>query len=67
MKHGKGKWVKPKFTIDKFTGNKIDESTTYEGCYANDKKNGYGVFNWGTGSKYEGEFKDDERDGFGKM
>jgi hypothetical protein len=39
----------------------------YEGNYVDDKKSGYGVFLWPSGSRYEGNFKDDFRDGFGIM
>jgi hypothetical protein len=39
----------------------------YDGNYVDDKKNGYGVFSWPSGSRYEGNFKDEFRDGFGIM
>lgn len=35
--------------------------------YANDKKNGHGIFNWESGNRYVGNYKDDERDGYGVM
>jgi hypothetical protein len=33
----------------------------------NDKKHGYGIFQWASGNSYKGEYKDDERDGYGEM
>jgi hypothetical protein len=39
----------------------------YEGNYVDDKKTGYGVFSWPSGSRYEGNFTEDFRDGFGLM
>lgn len=39
----------------------------YEGNYKDDKKDGYGVFRWPSGSWFEGHFKNDYRHGFGIM
>ena len=39
----------------------------YEGSYSEDKKCGYGLFLWPSGSRYEGNFTEDFRDGFGIM
>ena len=39
----------------------------YEGSYSEDKKCGYGLFLWPSGSRYEGNFSEDFRDGFGIM
>jgi hypothetical protein len=39
----------------------------YEGDYSNDKKCGFGTFQWASGNVYKGEYKDDERDGYGEM
>ena len=57
LKHGKGKW----------RSAKGPQSNTYEGDYTNDKKHGYGIFNWASGNTYKGEYKEDERDGYGEM
>ena len=35
--------------------------------YEDDKKNGYGVFEWESGNRYEGNYLDDERHGYGVM
>ena len=32
-----------------------------------DRKLGYGVFQWASGNVYKGEYKNDERDGYGEM
>ena len=45
----------------------VQNCNNYEGAYENDKKNGYGVFNWESGNVYKGNYKDDERDGYGEM
>ena len=58
MKHGKGKW----------RSNKDNQNcNTYDGEYANDLKQGYGVFKWTSGNIYEGEYFEDERHGHGAM
>lgn len=41
MKHGNGEWKKK-------AGS--DKCNCYVGSYANDKKNGYGVFSWESGN-----------------
>lgn len=58
MKHGKGKWRKRE---------KAQNCNTYEGEYANDKKNGIGTFTWESGNLYRGCYRDDERHGYGEM
>ena len=35
--------------------------------YANDKKHGFGVFEWESGNRYEGSYIEDERSGYGEM
>ena len=47
LKHGKGKWRK-KAPVE---GGKFNN---YEGDYAYDKKNGWGVFEWESGNVYKG-------------
>ncbi len=49
LKHGKGKWKKK--PTSEMAGAK---SNNYEGDYAFDKKNGYGVFEWESGNVYKG-------------
>jgi hypothetical protein len=43
----------------------IAGSLSYEGAYANDAPNGYGVFSWRTGDRYAGGQKDGKRAGYG--
>ena len=57
LKQGKGKWKKA-------GGIKCN---SYEGDYALDRKNGWGVFEWESGNIYKGQYVDDERNGFGEM
>jgi hypothetical protein len=38
---------------------------TYEGMFANNKKNGYGIMVWEDGTKYEGNFLDNDFEGKG--
>jgi hypothetical protein len=50
------------------TGNFSNFKTnSYEGQYANDKKHGYGIFEWESGNVYNGKYVDDERHGYGVM
>ena len=39
----------------------------YEGEYLNDKKSGFGTFNWAHGNYYTGNYFDDQRNGYGEM
>lgn len=39
----------------------------YDGEYAQDRKNGNGVFTWESGNVYKGSYVDDEREGYGEM
>ena len=57
MKQGKGKWRSAKGPL----------SNSYEGDYQNDRKQGYGIFQWASGNIYKGEYREDERDGYGEM
>lgn len=59
LKHGKGKWKKQL--------NSSVPCNQYDGEYANDRKNGFGVFSWESGNVYRGGYLDDERDGYGEM
>ena len=45
---------------------KIDEST-YEGEWANGKKDGKGKIIYKSGTLFDGSFKSGKKDGFGKM
>ena len=38
----------------------------YEGSWANNKANGFGVFVSQTGARYEGNWKDDQQHGIGE-
>jgi hypothetical protein len=58
LKHGKGKWKKQQ---------NVTPCNQYDGEYAQDRKNGYGVFTWESGNVYRGSYLDDERDGYGEM
>ena len=58
MKHGRGEWRKK--------GN-TSKCNRFEGNYANDKKNGEGVFTWESGNVYNGTYVDDQRYGYGEM
>ncbi len=40
-------------------------SSSYEGDWQDDKKNGKGVFKWAVGDSYEGDYKDNKRHGCG--
>ena len=42
-------------------------SNNYEGEYVEDKKHGYGVFEWESGNVYSGFYNNDERHGYGVM
>ena len=33
-----------------------DDKVTYDGQFANDKKEGYGIFDWSDGRRYEGNW-----------
>ena len=33
----------------------------YEGQYKDDKKDGYGIFEWGEGKKYKGQWKNGKK------
>ena len=57
LKHGYGYWAE----TDSPTAN------NYRGDFLNDKKWGYGVFNWTSGNIYKGNYRNDEREGFGEM
>jgi hypothetical protein len=57
VKHGKGKWKK----------TDGPSSTSYEGEYVLDKKQGYGIFRWASGNTYIGTYNEDERHGIGIM
>lgn len=57
FKHGFGRWKKS-------TSN---SANLYEGQYANDKKEGFGIFKWASGNKYIGHYKNDKREGIGQM
>jgi 1-phosphatidylinositol-4-phosphate 5-kinase len=57
MKNGQGNWKK--------TGD--ENSNQYTGAYLNDKKHGFGQFDWSTGSKYRGNYEIDLKKGFGEM
>jgi len=57
LKHGFGRWKK-------FTNHSVN---IYEGQYANDKKEGFGIFKWASGNKYIGHYKNDKREGIGQM
>lgn len=35
--------------------------------YENDKKHGFGVFDWESGNQYQGNYLNDERHGYGVM
>lgn len=52
MKQGKGKWKK-KINTEQPINNQ------FEGEYLNDKKNGFGEFNWISGNKYRGNYLND--------
>jgi hypothetical protein len=58
MKHGKGKWRKIQ---------NVQHCNQYDGYYENDKKNGFGVFQWESGNVYKGNYLEDERHGYGEM
>ena len=60
LKHGKGKWRK-KPTVE---GGRFNN---YEGEYAYDRKNGWGIFEWESGNVYKGQYVEDIRNGFGEM
>ncbi len=62
LKHGHGKWKKKQ--ADEFGNTKCN---SYEGLYENDKKHGWGVFEWESGNRYEGNYSEDERHGYGVM
>ena len=62
MKHGHGKWKKKQ--ADELGNAKCN---SYEGMYEQDKKHGYGVFEWESGNRYEGNYCEDERHGYGIM
>lgn len=47
--------------------NTAAPTNQYDGEYANDRKNGYGVFAWESGNIYKGNYVDDEREGYGEM
>ena len=47
--------------------NDKENSNQYEGRYKNDKKHGYGEFQWSTGSKYKGNYVLDIKKGYGEM
>ncbi|KAJ3322018.1 hypothetical protein HDV06_003618 [Boothiomyces sp. JEL0866] len=51
-RHGKGK-------------NTFPNGDTYEGSYANGKRNGQGVYKWKAGHRYKGQFLDNVRHGTG--
>lgn len=59
FKHGKGKWKK--------ISTDINKCNHYDGDYAYDKKNGWGMFEWESGNVYKGMYVDDERHGYGEM
>lgn len=61
LKDGKGKWRKI------VNSTQQDYEIYYEGDYGDDKKNGYGEFQWSSGNKYKGYYIDDVRQGFGEM
>ena len=39
----------------------------YDGEWARNKRNGYGIMQWADGDRYAGGWKDDKRDGEGIM
>lgn len=49
LKDGKGKWKKSSASNETTT-----RCNTYDGDYALDKKNGWGIFEWESGNKYQG-------------
>jgi len=57
FKHGFGRWKK----------STSYNANIYEGQYANDKKEGFGIFKWASGNKYIGHYKNDKREGIGQM
>ena len=62
LKDGNGKWRK----IFRGVETKDDEfEIYYEGDYLDDKKNGFGEFQWSSGNKYIGAYVDDLRQGYG--
>ena len=54
VKQGKGKWTKIVKKDDYILKKKVEIQYTYVGEFSNNKKNGYGIFNWGKISTYEG-------------
>lgn len=62
MKNGSGKWKQ-------LPSNNQNPSrfNQYEGSYKNDKKHGFGIFEWEAGNKYSGSYFNDEREGWGTM
>lgn len=56
LRDGKGFWKRG-----------VGNSDTYEGSYRNDKKWGYGIFNWASGNVYKGNYEADSRNGYGEM
>jgi len=60
LKHGNGKWRK------KPAGDG-PRANCYEGDYVDDKKHGWGHFEWESGNSYSGMYIGDERQGFGEM
>jgi hypothetical protein len=63
FKHGNGKWRK---ALDPSLPPNT-KTNSYEGDYLNDKKNGWGYFEWESGNTYRGRYVNDEREGFGEM
>jgi hypothetical protein len=43
----------------------LSNGDTYDGCFKNDKKEGFGIFKTLSGEVYEGEFKNDGMEGKG--
>lgn len=43
------------------------KTNQYEGEYLDDKKHGFGVFEWESGNRYNGLYFQDERHGYGIM
>lgn len=63
-------WVKPQHKHEDGTllkNTKWRTSTTYNGCWKNNKKDGFGVQIYGNGSKYEGMWENNMRHGSGTL
>lgn len=69
MRNGEGEWRKSQANnqAQNHTQQYQPECDVYQGNYLDDKKHGYGFYQWVSGDSYKGHFANDQRNGYGEM